>query len=167
VPAPPANRASLASVTGWARLSRGSRVALGVCALALFLAISGLLARFLSVENAERDDMLAVLQAEARGSERGMLAQLSGCRTQPTCVATVRANATSLQRSGPVKILTITSPTAYALAGTTGTTRVAWTVIGKLPTVQCVRVKRGGNFLTGVSVTLLSISAPISNEADC
>jgi hypothetical protein len=40
-------------------------------------------------------------------------------------------------------------------------------VIGKLPVVQCIQVRRSGNFFKGVSVTLLSLSAPISNEADC
>jgi hypothetical protein len=33
--------------------------------------------------------------------------------------------------------------------------------------VQCVEVRRRGNLLTGVSVALLSLSAPIANEADC
>jgi hypothetical protein len=40
-------------------------------------------------------------------------------------------------------------------------------VIGKLPVVQCVEVRRTGNFLKGITVTLLSISTPISNEGDC
>jgi hypothetical protein len=33
--------------------------------------------------------------------------------------------------------------------------------------VQCVQVRRTGNFLRGITVTLVSISAPISNEGDC
>jgi hypothetical protein len=136
-------------------------------ALVLFLAISALLARFLSVENAERDDVLALLQAEAAGDERGMLAQLSGCRSSPGCVASVKANAATLRRSGSVKILSLTSHTAYSLTGASAPTRVAWTVIGHLPKVQCVSVRRTGNFISGMSVTLLSLSAPIPNEGDC
>ncbi len=66
-----------------------------------------------------------------------------------------------------MKILSLNSPTAYALTGATGKTRLAWTVIGKLPVVQCVGVRRSGNFITGIDVTLLSLSAPIPNEADC
>jgi hypothetical protein len=151
----------------WARLSRGRRLALIALALALFLAISGLLARFLSTENLERDDVLAVLQAQASGDERGMLAQLSGCRARPACVADVKANVAALRRPGSVKILSLTSPTAYSLVAATGATRVAWTVIGRLPVVQCVEVKRTGNPLSGVSVALLSLSRPISGEADC
>lgn len=133
----------------------------------LFLAISGLLARFLSVENVERDDLVGVLQAQANGDAQAMLSRLSGCRERPQCVAAVEQNATKLRRKGPVKILTLTSPTAYALTGATGTTRVAWTVIGHLPVVQCVAVKRSGNALTGISVKLESIGPQIPGEADC
>ena len=55
-----------------------------------------------------------------------------------------------------MKILSLKSSTAYSLAGATGTTRLAWTVIGKLPVVQCVEVRRTGNALTGHHVTLLA-----------
>jgi len=133
----------------------------------LFLAISGVLARFLSAEGVERDDVLAVLQAQAAGNVQGMLAGQAGCRRSAACVARTRANAASLRRQGAVKILTLNSATAYALSGATGKTRVAWTVIGEPPIVQCVEVRRTGNFLKGISVTLLSIGAPIPNEGDC
>jgi len=135
----------------------------------VFLALSGLLARFLSGENAERDDDLALIQAQARGDVGGMLDQLSGCRQRPSCVAEVRANTTNprLRRSGAVKILQLESATAYSLTGATGKTRLAWTVIGQLPVVQCVEVRRTGNFLKGITVTLLALSAPIPNEGDC
>ena len=133
----------------------------------LFVAISGLLARFLSAEGVERDDIVAVLKAQAAGNLQGMLDGQAGCRQSPSCVATTRANATNLRRTGAVKILTLTSPTAYTLTGASGKTRVGWTVIGKLPVVQCVEVRRTGNFLKGITVTLLSISTPISNEGDC
>jgi hypothetical protein len=153
--------------TGWARLPRGRRLVLVALGFVLFLAISGLLARFLSTENAERDDLLAVLRAEAAGDEAGMLSQLSGCRASSACVATVKLNAASLRRPGSVKILSLTSHSAYSLTGATAPTRVAWTVIGRLPIVQCAKVERTGNFLTGVSVAVLSLSKPIPNEGDC
>jgi hypothetical protein len=135
----------------------------------LFLAVSFLLARFLSTENTERDADLPLIQAQARGDVAGMLAQLSGCRASTSCLALVRANAANprLRRPGAVKILSLKSSTAYSLTGGSGKTRLAWTVIGKLPVVQCIQVRRSGNFFKGVTVTLLSLSAPISNEADC
>jgi hypothetical protein len=159
-------RAASANRRRWWGLKRIALVALAVL---LFLAISALLARFLSVENVERDDDLALIQAQARGDVAGMLAQLAGCRQHPECVATVAANARNprLLRAGSVKILSLKSSTAYSLSGATGKTRLAWTVIGKLPVVQCIEVHRRGNFLKGVNVSLLSLSAPIPNEADC
>jgi hypothetical protein len=98
-----------------------------------------------------------------------MLALLSGCREHPACVAVVRSNASNprLRRAGAVKILSLKSSTAYALSSTSGKSRVAWTVIGKLPVVQCVVVRRSGNFVKGMTISLLSLSAPIPNEADC
>ncbi len=135
--------------------------------LVVFLAVSVLLARFLSTENVERDDILAVLQAQARGEAAGMLARLDGCRAKPTCVATVKADAQRLRQGGAVKILLLKSKTAYALSDATGKTRVAWTVIGKLPVVQCVQVRRTGDFLKGMSVTLESIGPQISGEGEC
>jgi hypothetical protein len=133
----------------------------------LFVALSGVLARFLSTENVERDDELALLQAQAKGDVNGMLSQLSGCRESSSCVATARSDAISLSRSGAVKILSLKSTTAYSLTGATGKTRLAWTVIGKLPVVQCVEVRRTGSLLAGITVTLLSLSAPIPNEGNC
>jgi hypothetical protein len=148
--------------------TRPRRVALLAVVLVLFVAISGLLAGFLSVEGVERDDLLTLLRAQARGDAPGMLAQLNrSCRANPKCVATVHANAVKLRRPGAVKILTLTSATAYSLTGATGPSRVAWTVIGRLPVVQCVRVRRTGNPLTGIGVALLSLSAPIASEAEC
>jgi hypothetical protein len=152
-----------------ARLRRLRPIHLALIGLGvlLFLTISVLLARFLSTENAERDEVLAVLTAQAAGNAHGMLAKLDGCRSRPACVAKAGANAARLRRPGEVKILSLSSRTAYSLTGSTGKTRVAWTVIGRLPVVQCVEVRRVGDFLSGMSVTLSSISAPIPNEADC
>jgi hypothetical protein len=96
-----------------------------------------------------------------------MFARLHGCARTPACAHAVRANATNLRRPGVPKILSIKSRTAYSLTGARGVTRLAWTVIGRLPVVQCVRVTRTGNAITGVRVALDSISTPIGNEADC
>jgi hypothetical protein len=129
--------------------------------------VSVLLARFLSTENVERDKEARLLQAQAKGDVQGMLAQLDGCRARPACLATVRANAARLRRPGTAKILSLKSSTAYALSGASGKTRLAWTVIGRLPVVQCVEVRRTGNPISGITPTLRSLSAPIPNEADC
>jgi hypothetical protein len=133
------------------------------------LALSVVLARFLSVENAERDADLALVQAEVKGNASAMLDRLSGCRRSAACVASVKANVSNarLRRAGAVKILQVESPTAYSLSGATGKTRLAWTVIGTLPVVQCVEVRRTGNVLTGIHIALIGLSAPIPGEGKC
>jgi hypothetical protein len=135
----------------------------------LFVVISGLLARFLSVENTERDADLALIEAQARGDAPGMIRRLTGCRRSPACLRSVAANVANprLRRTGAVKILQLTSSTAYSLTGASGRTRLAWTVIGQLPVVQCVGVRRSGNAISGIKVMLTSLSAPIPNEGDC
>jgi hypothetical protein len=156
----------------WRSLTpRGRRIlrilfAVGVIVV---LVVSAGLARFLSVENAERAKEVALIQGEVNGSTAAMLDELSGCRESPACVASVRANASNprLRRSGAVKILQLEASTAYSPFGATGKTRLAWTVIGTLPVVQCVDVRRTGNFLTGIHVQLLGLSAPIDNEGVC
>lgn len=149
------------------QIPRRRRVALVASATVLLAVIGVLLARYLSTENVERKDILAVLQAQARGDAPRELRLLDGCRARPSCAATVRLSALRLKRPGAVKLLSIKSPTAGALTGATGTARVAWTVIGRLPVVQCVVVHRSGNPLQGLRVSLRSLSAPIENEADC
>jgi hypothetical protein len=151
----------------WRAIPRRRRIALVVSAVVLLAVVGVLLARYLLSENAERNDILAVLQAQAHGDAARELALLDGCRAKPSCAATVRASAVELRRPGAVKILSIKSPTAGALTDATGASRVAWTVIGRLPIVQCVAVRRTGNAIGGLHVSLLSLSAPIGNEADC
>jgi hypothetical protein len=141
-------------------------IALGVI---VFLLISALVARFLTSDNLEREQDVALIEAEAKGEVASMIDKLSGCRENPSCVALQHENASDrrMRRAGEVKILTLTSATANSPTGATGKTRIAWTVLGKLPVVQCIDVRRTGNALSGVHVTLLNLSRPINNEADC
>jgi hypothetical protein len=132
----------------------------------VFLVISGLLARWLAVENVERSAVLVVLEAQARGDARAMLAHLQGCDRH--CRADVEADARRLARPGQVEILAYHSGTAYALSSSTAYTRVAWkSSLRRFPIVQCVKVARRGNALSGITVELLTISVPIPDTADC
>jgi hypothetical protein len=138
-------------------------IAVGVVA---FLAISILLARFLTTENRERDEVYALLRDQARGDAPAMLARLKGCNAR--CRAAVSADARRLARSGTVKILAYDSSTSYALGGASGPTRVAWTIVDRqLPVVQCVQVQRTGNALTGRGINLLALSVPIDRQGTC
>jgi hypothetical protein len=88
------------------------------------------------------------------------------CRDD-ACVARVRANASELRAPGDVTIVRIDSATSHALTSKTGQTRVVWITPGRLTTVQCVLVERTGTPLSGQSVTLLDLSAPIGRQAAC
>ena len=131
----------------------------------VFLAISALLARWLGTENAERDAVLRVLQEQARGDAAAM-AGLVDCR-DAACEERLRVNARDLRARGDVTIVRIDSDTSHALSSSTGPTRVVWITPGRLTTVQCVLVHRSGTPLSGQSVTLLDLSAPIGREAAC
>ena len=141
------------------------RWAIIASAVVVFLAISFLLARWLSTENTERDAVLGVLRAQARGDADALL-RMVHCRDE-TCRARLRANARALRAPGDVTIVRVDSATSHALSTSTGPTRVVWITPHRLTTVQCVLVRRGGTPLSGQSVTLLGLSAPIGREAAC
>ena len=145
------------------------RPAVIALATVLVLGVGFLLALYLTAENRERSKIVELLVAQARGDAEGMLDALDdSCSDDADCRAAVERNARELDRPGEPKIIAYESDTAYVLGGATGDTRVAWTVIDEgLPVVQCVTVRRKGTALTGRTVTLLAISAPIGNEASC
>lgn len=146
-------------------LFRHPRLAI-LAGVIVFLVISGVLARWLALENVERNDVLAVLTDEARGDAGAILARLHGCDRY--CRANVIADAATLKRPGTVEILAYQSKTSYSLSTTVGVTRVAWkSSLRRLPVVQCVKVRRSGNALTGMTVTLLTLSVRIPDTADC
>ncbi len=83
------------------------------------------------------------------------------------CEALIATNARTLRGRGDLKIALYQSQTAHALRSRTKPTRVVWFTPGRLTTVQCVLVRRAGNVLTGASITLLRLSAPIDRESSC
>jgi hypothetical protein len=147
-------------------VSRRRKVLVVVVGVAAFLALSLLLARYLTTENRERDAVYALLRDQAHGNAKAMLARLHGCDAR--CRADVQANARRLARPGEVKILAYQSATAYALGSAEGLTRVAWTIVDRqLPVVQCVDVERTGNVLAGREINLRRLSLPIDRQGSC
>jgi hypothetical protein len=131
----------------------------------LFLAISALLARVLSLDSDERAAITALLQAEARGDQREMTALMYRCGG--SCRARLRDDARALRRPGSLQIAQLTSSAGFSLTATLGTARVAWTAGGSLPIVQCVRVRRAGNVISGFRIELLALSVRIRSDAAC
>ena len=132
----------------------------------VFVGLSLLLARGLTGAGTERAQVLELIEAQARGDLRAVLADLPACRAEPACVQIMRERVERLKRPGRVEILTYTPSVQVALTRTTGTGRVAWRAGTSAPVVQCVRARRDGP-LTGAGVELLALSAPIANEAGC
>lgn len=144
------------------RARRWAAIAVAVVA---FLLVSALLARWLGTENTERNAVVALLRDQARGDADAMLRRLR-CRDD-ACAAQVRENARTLKTPGDVTVVRVDSATSHSVGGATGPTRVVWTAPGRLTTVQCVLVRRSGTPLSGMSVTLLGLSAPIDRQAAC
>ena len=135
-------------------------------AVFVFLALSALLARGLSGTGTEREEVIELLRAQARGDAAGVLAVLPACRAEPACAETTRERVARLRAPGAVQVLSYTPSTRIALTRRIGTARVAWRAGTALPVVQCVCVRREGA-LSGGGVELLSISAPIAREGSC
>jgi hypothetical protein len=134
----------------------------------LFVVAAFAVARFLTIENRERDEIFALVRAEAQGDPRAVLARLSGC--DAACAATVRSSTARLRSpagAGGVRIARLDSQTAYSLGTDEGWSRVVWIASADArPVVQCVRVRRHGSPLTGRSVSLLRLTAPLADNED-
>jgi len=135
--------------------------------VAILVVLTGgfIVARYLNNDTVERGAVTELLRAQSRGDADAMLRALE-CR-DAGCNAIVRANAKRLRGRGELKIALYQSQTAHALGSRTKPTRVVWFTPGRLTTVQCVLVRRSGNVLAGMTISLLDLSAPIGRESSC
>lgn len=86
--------------------------------------------------------------------------------------STVRGEVTDAIKRQPsagdgARILRIDGVAGFAVTGRTDTARVAWRSGDRLPVVQCVRVRRQGDPVSGYDVAVLRISEPIGREEEC
>jgi hypothetical protein len=125
------------------------------------LVISALLARVFSANSAEQAAITALVKAEARGDVNSIIGDITGCRAAPTCRRRASEVATNLRHPGTVSIIQIQPSTNFSIGDTAGTARVAWNVASSLPIVQCVRVRRRGNPISGLRVELVEVSRRI------
>ncbi len=139
-------------------------IALGIV---IFIGVSFALARVFGANGAEQSAITGLVKAEAAGNESGVLSRIVGCSQSASCRARVAEDVGSLKRSGAISIIQLSPSTGFSLGGMTGTARVAWSAGSSLPVVQCVRVRRAGNLLSGLKVELLEISRRIKTDAAC
>jgi hypothetical protein len=147
---------------------RRAYIAAIAAAIIVFLVLSALLARVLSANSAEQAAITALVKDEARGDATAVLGDLEACQTSSACRTRARENASALKHAGTVSIIQIQPSTSFSIAGTQGTARVAWNVAGRpQPIVQCVRVRRTGNAISGLRVQLLEVSRRIKSDTAC
>jgi hypothetical protein len=132
----------------------------------LFGATSFFVARWLTTDGVERGRVERLLKAQGRGDVDAMAREIEAC--DAGCYDRLKRLAGRLRKPGKeLRIARYDSKTSRALGDEDGPTRVVWFLGDDLPTVQCVQVRRRGNPLTGPTVTLLRLSAPIGREAPC
>jgi hypothetical protein len=146
---------------------RRAYIAAIAAAIIVFLILSALLARVLSANSAEQSAITSLVTDEARGDANAVIDDIANCGSSAACRTRARENATALKHAGTVSIIQIQPSTSFSIAGTLGTARVAWTVGGSLPIVQCVRVRRTGNAISGLKVELLEVSRRIKSDTAC
>jgi hypothetical protein len=149
-------------------VSRARRRAYIAIAVVLFVVISAGLARILSANGAERTAIETVVRAEARGDAPAAERAIHGCAA--SCRARVEHDIGVLRRAGDPRLLRLDPSTQFSLGGgSEGTARVAWNTAGssRLPVVQCMRVRRDGNVVSGLEVRIVRVSRPIGREASC
>ena len=137
-----------------------------ILAVALFAATSFLVARWLATDGVERGKIERLLEAQGRGDVDAMAREIDDCFAP--CRERLTRIARRVRKPGEkLLIARYDSDTSRALGAEDGPTRVVWFLGDDLPTVQCVQVRRRGSPLTGPTVTLLRLSAPIGREAPC
>jgi hypothetical protein len=125
------------------------------------------LARVFSANSAEQSAITALVKDEARGDTTAIVGDIAGCQASPSCRTRAAQLAASLKRPGAVSVIQLQPSTSFSIAGTEGTARVAWNAGGSLPIVQCVRVRRTGNAISGLKVDLLVVSRKIKSDTAC
>jgi hypothetical protein len=148
-------------------MRRRQQIALvGVGAL-LFLLVSILLARIFGANGAEQSAITSLVKAEAAGDRAAMVGRIEGCSRSAACLARVGEDAATLTRPGSVTIIQLQPSTSFAIGGKVGTARVVWSAGSSLPIVQCVKVRRAGNLVSGLRVQLLELSRRIKTDSAC
>jgi hypothetical protein len=148
-------------------MRRSHLIGLILLGVVVFLVISALLTRALSVGGAEQAAITDLIKAEARGDTSNVISLISGCRSDSACRARAAEVSSTLRRPGTVSIAQLNLSSSFSLTSTLATARVAWLAGSSLPRVQCVRVRHAGNVLQGFKVELLEVSAQIKSDQVC
>jgi hypothetical protein len=126
------------------------------------------LARIFSADSAQRAAIITVLQDQAQGDTTAVVSRIQGCDASAACRERAAYNATHLKAPGAISVLTLqTAAGGLSFGNSEGVSRVAWRIGSGLPIVQCFRVRRTGNPITGLHINLLAVSKRIPSESSC
>jgi hypothetical protein len=148
-------------------VSRAGRIGLLAAAVAAFVVLSFVIARVLTIGNAERDAVYRLVRAEAAGDQTAALSRVQGCAGDTACAERVRRTIARVQHPGTAKLLRFDGPGGIALTGRSGPARVAWKVGTALPVVQCLRLHTTGNPLGGYTVRITRVEEPTALDEPC
>ena len=148
-------------------MSRSARIALVTLAVVAFGVTSVLVARLLGASTAARADVTELIKLQARGDAAGVARRIDGCRADPGCTGRITAQTARLRTPGRVWIVRVDDVANLSLGSHTDTARVVWKAGARLTTVQCIRVRRDGNPVSGYDIDVLSLSPPIGRETSC
>ncbi len=148
-------------------VSRPARIGLIAAAVVVFLALSILVGRFLGAATSVRDEATGIIKQQAGGDAIAVVRRISGCHTDSACIRRTVHQVRLLRTPGRVRIVRVDGVSSVGLGSRTDTVRVVWKAGRRLPTVQCVRVRRSGNPVTGYDVAVLSLGPVIGREAAC
>jgi hypothetical protein len=148
-------------------VSRAGRIGLLAAAVAVFVVLSLVIARVLTIGNAERDAVYRLVRAEAAGDQAAVLSRVPGCAGDAACVARVRRTIARVQSPGTAKLLRFDGPGGIAVTGRSGSARVAWKVGAALPVVQCVRLRTTGDPVGGYTVRITRVDEPTALDEPC
>lgn len=148
-------------------MSRAGRIGLLAAAVAVFVVLSLVIARVLTIGNAERDAVYRLVRAEAAGDQAAVLSRVHGCAGDTACVARVRRTIARVQSPGTAKLLRFDGPGGIAVTGRSGSARVAWKVGAALPVVQCMRLRTTGDPVGGYTVRITRVDEPTALDEPC
>jgi hypothetical protein len=148
-------------------VSRAGRIWVLAAAVAVFVVLSLVMARVLTIGNAERDAVYRLVRAEATGNQAAVLSHVRGCAGDTACVVRVRRTIARVQHPGTARLLRFDGPSGLGLTGRSGPARVAWKVGTALPVVQCVRLRTTGDPVGGYTVHITGVEEPTALDAPC
>jgi hypothetical protein len=148
-------------------VSRAARIGVIAAAVVAFVLVSVVLGRVIGAGNSERNAVIDVVKAQSHGDARGAIGQIDGCRSRPVCVARVESNVKHLFSRDRVRVLRIDGTTQFPVGAGGGVARIVWRAGNRLPIVQCVRLRRGGDPFSGFDVRVLALGAPIGRGSVC